>query len=626
MEKLEIKHDSGIYLEKLQRGISCIVNFLQEVGKVTNKQLEYYKYPQYIYRGISKFYPYQSKDGMNHPSDEKVLDDTIRSGLSVRLDSYKDNSKPEMKPYIRANYVNILRDMIKTAKRHFPEKYPSDMNDLDVLADIQHNGGATCLVDFSKNVLTALWFACSADKNADGFVYCYDIMRDIIVNDCLAYIKNESLPIEKLLVQTYRETNICSDVDTRFCIWEPSSRNNRIIRQDSVFVFGMEKFVVKDHGISVVRISNADKECVLLAMETLFNISEDTIFNDPIGYANANRKMSPYKKLEVNAYTRGFDDMINGNYEAALEFLKLYEGEQNKAEMKKMSREELIELHFSLAVCYKHISRADGSIRYEENAVLEYWEVIRQIKKMFRRKISDDMRRDYYIRKCTRAYNGIFDMLYNMKQYERAIEKCDILIQDIENGILKGQKVKTLPMNKELSPIYCKITKMELLDLQLIKELDNCNLSEISTKFPSNRIIVYGEEALGCLPKEENDELGTSDERHFDKLLIDYYTLVYDVLIMQDDLEKEKENKEQQNIKMRFAKIISRMNILFSTENTNPYNSYILWNFAEIKKGIENLKLDNSSFKKVILQSATAQIIAFRDEFEVQSLRNLQDY
>lgn len=564
--------------------------------------MKYYKYPQFIFRGISKFYPYQSKTGINFPENKQVENDTIRSGLSVRLDSY-DNNKPETKPYIRANYVNILRDMIKTAKRHFPDKYQEEMSDLDILADIQHNGGATCLVDFSKNVLTALWFACNADTDADGFVYCYDVMHDIIVNDCLSYIKDESQPVESLLAQTYRETNICSDVDTRFCIWEPSSRNNRIIRQDSVFVFGMEKFIVKDHGIEIIRIDADKKECILLAMEAFFNVSEDTIFNDSIGFAHANRKTIPYRKLEISAYTRGFDDMINGNYEAALEFFKLYESECRK----KATMEELIEMHFSLAVCYKHIKRANKTITYEENAIIEYSQVIKLIRKMFSNKCHEKIAlkqdRDYYIRKCTRAYNGIFDMLYETKQYEKAICKCDELIHDIESGMLENKSDKTLPMNKELSPIYCKITKMELLDLQLMKDYKNMQ------NYAKEKIVTYREDAFKVLK-------GEKQEKYFDKLLIEYYTLVYQVLVAPEE-EKDKFKKD-------FSRLI--INMKNSFEEAEPYNSYILWNFADIKEAIKKLDLGGSSFKKELLLSATAQIIAFRDEFEVQSLRNLQDY
>lgn len=588
--------------ENLLKGVEYVISFLHEVKAVTSKQLKYYQYPQFIFRGISKFYPYQSKTGINFPENKQVENDTIRSGLSVRLDSY-DNNKPETKPYIRANYVNILRDMIKTAKRHFPDKYQEEMSDLDILADIQHNGGATCLVDFSKNVLTALWFACNADTDADGFVYCYDVMHDIIVNDCLSYIKDESQPVESLLAQTYRETNICSDVDTRFCIWEPSSRNNRIIRQDSVFVFGMEKFIVKDHGIEIIRIDADKKECILLAMEAFFNVSEDTIFNDSIGFAHANRKTIPYRKLEISAYTRGFDDMINGNYEAALEFFKLYESECRK----KATMEELIEMHFSLAVCYKHIKRANKTITYEENAIIEYSQVIKLIRKIFSNKCHEKIAlkqdRDYYIRKCTRAYNGIFDMLYETKQYEKAICKCDELICDIESGMLENKSDKTLPMNKELSPIYCKITKMELLDLQLMKDYKNMQ------NYAKEKIMTYREDAFKVLK-------GEKQEKYFDKLLIEYYTLVYQVLVASEE-EKDKFKKD-------FSRLI--INMKNSFEEAEPYNSYILWNFADIKEAIKKLDLGGSSFKKELLSSATAQIIAFRDEFEVQSLRNLQDY
>lgn len=602
MEKTKDKGKFIMNHENLLKGVEYVISFLHEVKAVTSKQLKYYKYPQFIFRGISKFYPYQSKTGINFPENKQVENDTIRSGLSVRLDSY-DNNKPETKPYIRANYVNILRDMIKTAKRHFPDKYQEEMSDLDILADIQHNGGATCLVDFSKNVLTALWFACNADTDADGFVYCYDVMHDIIVNDCLSYIKDESQPVESLLAQTYRETNICSDVDTRFCIWEPSSRNNRIIRQDSVFVFGMEKFIVKDHGIEIIRIDADKKECILLAMEAFFNVSEDTIFNDSIGFAHANRKTIPYRKLEISAYTRGFDDMINGNYEAALEFFKLYESECRK----KATMEELIEMHFSLAVCYKHIKRANKTITYEENAIIEYSQVIKLIRKMFSNKCHEKIAlkqdRDYYIRKCTRAYNGIFDMLYETKQYEKAICKCDELICDIESGMLENKSDKTLPMNKELSPIYCKITKMELLDLQLMKDYKNMQ------NYAKEKIMTYREDAFKVLK-------GEKQEKYFDKLLIEYYTLVYQVLVAPEE-EKDKFKKD-------FSRLI--INMKNSFEEAEPYNSYILWNFADIKEAIKKLDLGGSSFKKELLLSATAQIIAFRDEFEVQSLRNLQDY
>ena len=264
-------------------------------------------------------------------------------------------------------------------------------------------------------------------------------------------------------------------------------------------------------------------------------------------------------------------------------------------------------MHFSLAVCYKHIKRANKSIAYEENAIIEYSQVIKLIRKLFsnkyHEKIAHKLDRDYYIRKCPRAYNGIFDMLYETKQYKRAIRKCDELICDIESGMLENKTDKTLPMNKELSPIYCRISKMELLDLQLMKDYKNIKNDS------KNTIVPYMEEAIKALEEAKQ-------EKFFDCLLIEYYTLVYQVLVAPEE--------EMDNFKKKFSRLIISMKKNFY--KAEPYNSYILWNFADIKEAIEKLEIEESSFKKELLLSATAQIIAFRDEFEVQCLRNLQDY
>lgn len=51
--------------ENLLYGIEYVISFMNEVKAVTSKRLKYYKYPQSIFRGISKFYPYQSKTGIS---------------------------------------------------------------------------------------------------------------------------------------------------------------------------------------------------------------------------------------------------------------------------------------------------------------------------------------------------------------------------------------------------------------------------------------------------------------------------------------------------------------------------------------------------------------------------------
>lgn len=51
----------------------------------------------------------------------------------------------------------------------------TELSDLEILAEIQHLGGATCLTDFTTNFLIALWFATSPKEDADGKLVWLDL-------------------------------------------------------------------------------------------------------------------------------------------------------------------------------------------------------------------------------------------------------------------------------------------------------------------------------------------------------------------------------------------------------------------------------------------------------------------
>ena len=85
-------------------------------------------------------------------------------------------------------------------KQHYPGNYAS-WRDLEILGDLQHNGAATCLVDFSKNLLVSLWFACGNnakeeplcdnkqnDNKQYGVLYYYDVHEDLIKHNNLKII------------------------------------------------------------------------------------------------------------------------------------------------------------------------------------------------------------------------------------------------------------------------------------------------------------------------------------------------------------------------------------------------------------------------------------------------------
>lgn len=439
--KMSIDVQMGMkYLEEI---LSEVMFFVDSAGK-KNK---FYETPQFIFRGITQFYPSEEnikneiealkEKGKNIPLEDEikyVRKDLIKSSLAVRL---RDTSATivENKAYIRAHYVDALETMIKKAKNMYPNKYTADMSDLDVLSDIQHYGGATCLVDFSRNILTSIWFACSTDPDDNGFLYCYNVTEDMICNDALTQVrgKDEERSIHELLAQTYKETNVCSDVDTRFCLWEPSKKNNRIFRQDSVFLFGIEPFKVEDHAIRVIGIKAEWKQKILTAMKSIFNISGSTVYSDYVGFASNANKTRPYRKIGESTYTRGYANMIQGNYWSAMEFLKLSEVDAYK---EAWDNRKLLELHFSLGVCYKGLGKQEETEYYRENALLEYSQVIKLAKAIITdKKIKN---KNYYQHKVMRSYNARISLLYDLERYEDAIAECEAVKKEIEekDGLL----------------------------------------------------------------------------------------------------------------------------------------------------------------------------------------------
>ena len=73
-----------------------------------------------------------------------------------------------------ASLLDITRELIRDARdQGHGEKDGRRLHDLEILAELQHIGAATCLIDFSRSVLVALWIACqksSKEPQEDGKV------------------------------------------------------------------------------------------------------------------------------------------------------------------------------------------------------------------------------------------------------------------------------------------------------------------------------------------------------------------------------------------------------------------------------------------------------------------------
>ena len=107
----------------------------------------------------------------------------------------------------------VQKEMLKEASR-----YTSQTDESEILAELQHYGGNTNLIDCTTDYLIALFFACNGAPDKGGRV---------------------------ILLQR-------SD-DENKRVWPPQNPNNRVIAQKSVFVQPKKGFVEPAEEIDVPR-------------------------------------------------------------------------------------------------------------------------------------------------------------------------------------------------------------------------------------------------------------------------------------------------------------------------------------------------------------------------------------
>ena len=116
----------------------------------------------------------------------------------------------------------------------------------EILAEVQHFGGATNLLDFTNDYLIALFFASAERDGKDGRVVLHWPNPDAL-------------------------------------IW-PKHTNNRVVFQKSVFVRPRRGFIVPDSIEETVVVPDGLKGSILTFLERFHGISEKSVFNDIHGY------------------------------------------------------------------------------------------------------------------------------------------------------------------------------------------------------------------------------------------------------------------------------------------------------------------------------------------------------
>ena len=248
------------------------------------KWAEQFELGQYLFRGVSN--------------------DTykIKSSTSVRLE--ENDSNP-------AKILKINEEMIKDARlQGHDAKNGQRLFDLELLAELQHYGAATFLIDFTYSAQVALWMACR--KNPEGHVN--GKVFAVRIDDPVRFKKITPKLLEEDLAYFFKP-----DERRGYPLyqWQPKQQNNRIIAQQSIFLFGGAQ-VEPEAECIILKGSKADLQT---SLEKVSGITEAQLFPDFSGFANLRAYDRPYIEPDVRSYMlRGIEAMLTGNFDDVITY------------------------------------------------------------------------------------------------------------------------------------------------------------------------------------------------------------------------------------------------------------------------------------------------------------------
>ena len=140
--------------------------------------------------------------------------------------------------------IKVVQTEILVQARGYT-RYTGETDDFEILSQLQHNGGATNLIDFTTDYLIALFFACDGEPSEPGRVI------------------------------------LLSETGADYEIARTSSPVHRVIAQKSVFVIPDKGFIEPD---DTVKIDSRLKPAILDYLRSHHDISHESIYNDLHGF------------------------------------------------------------------------------------------------------------------------------------------------------------------------------------------------------------------------------------------------------------------------------------------------------------------------------------------------------
>lgn len=157
------------------------------------------------------------------------------------------------------------------------------LSDFELLAKLQHHGAATRLIDCSRNILVALWFACSARKDDYGLLF--GMHTDHVGGE-------ENDPEERPYNNIFEGLEKLNHPQ----IWQPPVVSKRIAAQGAQFLYstvsnnklGSLSLDVEDHEVYLaIGVTPQVKLELVELLNDTFDVRQLTLFPDIDGFGFA---------------------------------------------------------------------------------------------------------------------------------------------------------------------------------------------------------------------------------------------------------------------------------------------------------------------------------------------------
>ena len=383
---------------------------------------------KHIFRGENKIYP-------------KVSSNLYRRYYelikSIKNTSYGKNVSP---------VLEIEKDIVDRAKYHIRPDAPN----IEVLTELQHHGGKTALIDFTRNLYIALFFACNGNFEEDG--------RIILFTE----------------LETSGQPNIDYEAGNEYAIVLPTGKSPRVVFQSSIFVHAAKGYLEEDK-YETITIEKELKKPFLDYLRRYHDIEAKTIYNDIQGFI---QNQGDYPDAEENLFlgiiyhaAKQIDDAIK-YYDKAIKLNPLFaEAFYNRGLAKSdLSDEEeaikdydkAIELNPQYAKAYNNRGVAKSNLGDKEEAIKDYDKAIELNPKyakaynnrgLAKSNLGDkeEAIKDYdkaieLNPKYAEAYNNRGDANHSLERFEQAIRDYDealrlnpgLLAAAINRGVVKA--------------------------------------------------------------------------------------------------------------------------------------------------------------------------------------------